>query len=137
MDQMMIEAPEDFQAPVPLDENDHMITVRRCSVRRKRLIPSGEPEELNLVEAVRLLAPTGTHRARANVVKLRAGQYIGVKRADSSNFVIVNPTSDGDIRWLLQDHPNLPSDIERIYVVDGVQIRRNTIDLTEPSGDSE
>lgn len=136
MEHTMAEAAEDFQIPVPLDENDHKVSVRRCEIRRKRLVADSEVATLNLKEAVALLAPTGSHRGRANVMKLKAGQYIGVKNTDLSNFVIVNPTSDGDIRWLLQQNPDFIDSVRDIYLVDGVMIRRNTIDLTDTkSGD--
>ena len=128
----MTEVADDFRVPVPLDENDHQITVYKCRVKRSRIeVVDSEPQTLNLKEAVALLAPSGTHRARANVMGLKAGFYIGVKKSDSSNFVIVNPTSDGDIRWLLNDHPDFKKTVRDIYLVDGVRIRRNTIDLTE------
>jgi len=130
----MTEVADDFKAPVPLDENDHQITVVKCRIRRSRIQSVGETQILNLKEAVALLAPSRTRKARANVMKLRAGQYVGVKSDDLSNFVIVNPTTDGDIRWLVNDHPDFPSKVRDIYYVDGVKIRRNTIDLTE-SGD--
>lgn len=136
MEHMMAEAAEDFQVPVPLDENDHQVMVRRCEIRRKRLMADDKVETLNLKEAVALLAPSGSHRARANVMKLKAGQYVGVKNTDQSNFVIQNPTSDGDIRWLLQQNPDFIDIVRDIYLVDGVMIRRNTIDLTDTkSGD--
>ena len=127
----MAEAADDFEIPVPLDENDHQISVVKCRIKRSRIQTVGEMQTLNLKEAVALLAPSTTRMARANVMKLRAGQYVGVKSSDLSNFVIVNPTSDGDIRWLLNDHPNFPKKVRDIYYVDGVKIRRNTIDLTE------
>ena len=130
----MTEVADDFKAPVPLDENDHQITVVKCRIRRSRIQSVGETQILNLKEAVALLAPSRTRKARANVMKLRAGQYVGVKSDDLSNFVIVNPTTDGDIRWLVNDHPDFPSKVRDIYYVDGFKIRRNTIDLTE-SGD--
>lgn len=124
------ETASDFQIPVPLDENDHQISVRKCKIRNKRILTVGKVETLNLKEAVGLLAPTGTPNARANVMKLQAGQYVGVK-SDRSNFVIVNPARDGDIRWLLQGHPDFPGTVRDIYRVDGVKIRRNTIDMTD------
>jgi len=130
MDQME-EGAEEFIIPTPLDENDHQVMVRKCEIRRKRIVVVGDVETLNLKEAVALLAPTQSHRARANVMKLKTGQYVGVRSADLSNFVIVNPTSDGDIRWLIRDKPDFRHDVRDIYLVDGVRIRRNTVDLTE------
>jgi len=127
----MKEDVEEFIIPVPLDENDHQVMVRKCEIRRKRIMATGEIETLNLKEAVALLAPTQSHRARANVMKLRAGQYVGVKNTDLSNFIIVNPTSDGDIRWLLSKNPDFSDNVRDIYLVDGVKIRRNTVDLTD------
>ena len=130
----MTEVEDEFRIPVPLDENDHQITLAKCRLRRSRITVVGEFQTLNLKEAVELLAPSRSARARANVMKLRAGQYVGVKSGDLSNFVIVNPTRDGDIRWLVNDHPDFPKKVRDIYLVDGVKIRRNMIDLTE-SGD--
>jgi hypothetical protein len=131
METVMTDVPDDFVIPVALDENDHQISVVKCRIKRSRIQSIGEVQTLNLKEAVALLAPSRSRIARANVMKLRAGQYVGVKTEDLSNFVIVNPTSDGDIRWLLSDHPNLAKNVRDIYYVDGVKIRRNTIDLTE------
>lgn len=106
-----------------------MVTVRKCSFLRKKLLPDGESQTLNIKEAVALLAPNRTHLGRANVLRLKTGQFIGVKSSDLSNFVIVNPTNDGDIRWLLAKSPDLFSKVRDVYLVESVTIRRNTIDL--------
>lgn len=119
---------EPHRRPEPLDENDHVLTVRRCVVRRGRLVPDEEAKDLNIKEAVTLLAPSQTRLARAHVLRVRSGQYVGVK-SDLSNFLIVNPTSDGDIRWLLRKHPDLQFQIRDVYLVESVVIRRNAIDL--------
>jgi hypothetical protein len=119
---------EPHRRPEPLDENDHVLTVRSCVVRRGRLLSSDEVKDLNIKEAVALLAPSQTRLARANVLRAKSGQYVGVK-TDSSNFVIVNPTSDGDIRWLLRKFPDLQLQIRDVYLVESVVIRRNAIDL--------
>lgn len=116
------------QFPEPLDENDHVITVQKCAFKRNRLMPHGDLIVLNLKEAVALLAPSRKSFARVNVMKLKAGHFIGVK-SDLSNFVIVNPTKDGDIRWLLRKQPDLPLWTRDIYYVESVTIRRNPIDL--------
>lgn len=125
--------------PEPLDENDHVITLQKCVFKRGRLIPGGDLMVLNLKEAVALLAPTRKHFARVNVMKLKPGHFIGVKSSDRSNFVIVNPTSDGDIRWLLRKQPDLPLWTRDIYMVESVSIRRNAIDLPmeSPYGDHQ
>jgi len=115
--------------PVPLSWDDHILTIRKCSLKRSRLFPEGDPRVLNLKEAVGLLGPSGTRTARTNVVKLKTGQFIGVKSSDLSNFIIVNPTNDGDIRWLLKKHPDLQLHIRDVYLVESVTIRRNAIDL--------
>lgn len=115
--------------PEPLSEKDHLITIRKCDVVRKRLHAVGESISLNLKEAVNLLAPSKSRLARLNVLKLKSGQYIGVKAKDLSNFVIVNPTDDGDIRWLLKKQPDIFSIVRDVYFVESVSIRRNAIDL--------
>jgi len=119
---------EPHRRPEPLSENDHILTIRPCVVRRGRLFPDGDAQDLNIREAVDLLAPSKRHLARTNVLRAKTGQYIGVK-SDSSNFVIVNPTSDGDIRWLLKKYPDLQFQIRDVYLVESVVIRRNAIDL--------
>lgn len=119
---------EPHRRPEPLDENDHILTIRKCALRRGRLLPSGDARDVNIKEAVALLAPSLTRLARANVLRAKTGQYVGVK-SDSSNFVIVNPTGDGDIRWLLRKYPDLQIQIREVYLVESVVIRRNAIDL--------
>jgi len=106
---------------------DHVV-VRKCVLARKKLLPAGEPQTLSMQEAVELLAPNRTRLGRSNVLKLKTGQYVGVKQ-DSSNFVVVNPTNDGDVRWLLQKYPDLASQIRDVYLVDYVTIHRTTIDF--------
>lgn len=115
--------------PEPLDESAHLVTVRKCSIRRSKLIPNEESLVLNIKEAVVLLAPNKTRQGRANVLKLKAGQFIGIKSSDKSNFVIVNPTNDGDIRWLLKHHPDLQMQIRDVYLVESVNFSRSVIDL--------
>lgn len=115
--------------PRPPSPDDHQITLRKCVLRRKHLHASGDPITLNINQAIAILAPSRTKMARMNVIKLRPQSYIGIRTSDSSNFVIVNPTSDGDIRWLLKRNPELQSQIGDIYLVDSVEIRRNSISL--------
>lgn len=112
-----------------LGANDHTLVVRRCSLRRKRLYPDGEFMSLGINEALAMLAPSGAKQARLNVLRLRAGHFVGVRSDTDANFVIVNPTADGDIRWLLKKHPNLPDRVRDIYLVESVAIPRNAIDL--------
>jgi hypothetical protein len=119
---------EPHRRPEPLSENDHILTVRKCVLRRGRLLPDPEVQDLNIKEAVAILAPSKTRLARTNVLRAKTGQYVGVK-SDSSNFVIVNPTGDGDIRWLLRKYPDLQFQIRDVYLVESVVIRRNAIDL--------
>lgn len=115
--------------PEAIDEGNHLLTVRKCSLKRKRLFPEGESQTLNIKEAVSLLAPSQTRVGRSNVLKLKTGQFVGVKSSDLSNFVIMNPTGDGDIRWLLQKHPDLALQIRDVYLVESVTFKRNAIDL--------
>lgn len=92
-------------------------------------MPSEDSLVLNIKEAIALLAPNKTRQGRANVLKLKTGQFIGIKTSDKSNFVIVNPTNDGDIRWLLKHHPDLQMQIRDVYRVESVNFRRSVIDL--------
>ena len=115
--------------PEPATESDHVVTVSRCLFQRKRLVVDGPSMALNIKEAVALMAPSKTRLARTNVLRLKVGQFIGVKSGDLSNFVIMNPTGDGDVRWLLKKYPELPSQVRDIYLVESVTIRRNSIDL--------
>lgn len=114
---------------IPALLDDHTITVRECSIKRNRLIPDGKSQELSLINAIKLLAPSHTSVGRSNVTKLKVGFFIGVKSGDLSNFVIVNPTSDGDIRWLIKKQPDLVAKIRNVYIVESVFLRRNVIDL--------
>lgn len=120
---------EPFEIPPRLGDDAHQITVRRCHLIRRRLIPRGDAQVLNLPQAIEKLAPTRTPRAMANVAKVRVGHFVGIRKKDRSNFVIINPTRDGDIRWLLAQRPDLSNQISEVYLVQDVVIRRSMIDL--------
>jgi len=121
---------DELLIPTPLSESSHRITIRRCVVKRRRLVPQGEAETLNLDEAAKRLAPSRSHKARANVLKLRPGQFIGVTPKTGTNFVIVNPTTDGDIRWLFERVGGLEAKLQEVYLVEDVVIENNTVDLS-------
>jgi len=120
---------EELQIPPRLGDDAHRLTVRRCKIVRRRLVPRGDSEVLNLPAAIEKLAPTRTPRAMANVAKARVGHFLGIRKKDRSNFVIINPTRDGDIRWLLAQRPDLANQISEVYLVEDVVIRRSMIDL--------
>jgi hypothetical protein len=123
-----IETGPDILLPIPHTEESHRIIIRRCKLKRKRLIPEGESETLNLIDAVRRLAPSGSPKGRANVLKLKPGQFVGVSSTDGTNFVIVNPTRDGDIRWLFE-RVDIGPRLQEVYLVEDVMIENHTVDL--------
>ena len=114
------------------------LLVRSCKIRNGRLVPGGEPEDLTLKEALGRLAPSNSHRARMNVMNVRPGHYIGVKQSPEGgapvNFIVKNPTRDGDIRWLLQKAPEFEAELEEIFLVEGVEIPREVIDMPSVRG---
>lgn len=124
---------EETVSPIPVAA--HTLKIRRCAFRRGHLVPEGDSEELTLDEAFRKLAPTGTRQARTNVVRVRTGQYLGLKPSNNSNFSIINPTTDGDIRWLFQQKPEMKSALKEVYLVEDVVIRRETVDLPPIGGE--
>jgi hypothetical protein len=98
----------------------------------------GEPETLQLQEAVRKLAPSGSRTAKINVLRLKTGDYIGLYKTRPLNFVIRNPTSDGDIRWLLQRSPNFKSLLGEMYFVQSVAKRRDLLEVVDaPAQDGQ
>jgi len=111
--------------------------VHRCEIQRGYLTTRGEPEPLTMLEAIGKLAPSNTHSARINVTKLRRGDYIGVRKDNNANFVIRNPTSDGDIRWLLQRSPGFESYFREIYLVTDYMRRSAPTDVTVQYGLSQ
>lgn len=126
----------------PIGVAEHTLTIRRCKLRRGHLIPQqGESETatLTLDEAYARLAPTRTHQARTNVNRIRSGQYLGLREAvrpgDRSNFVIINPTTDGDVRWLFQKNPDMRMALKEVYLVEDVVIRRETVELPTIGGE--
>lgn len=107
-------------------ETSHTLAVVRCEVVRGFLVSRGAPELLSLAEAVRRLAPSKSRKALSNVIKAKTGNFIGV--SVSGNFLLINPTGDGDVRWLLNKRPEFESSLREIYRVDGVEIRRAVSD---------
>lgn len=127
------QAEENVVAPIPVAA--HSLKIRRCDFKRGYLIPREDSEQLTLDQAFRRLAPTRTKEARTNVVRVRTGQYLGLKPRDKTNFLIINPTSDGDIRWLIQRKPEIKSELKEVYLVEDVVIRRKTVDLPPLGGE--
>lgn len=104
------------------------ILLRPCVLRRGRLVPSDDVLTLNLPEAVRKFAASGTRGARANVLNARSGNYLGVLTTRTS-FLLVNRMPGGDIAWLLKKRPELETEISEIYFVQDVVIPRTVVDL--------
>lgn len=108
----------------------HRITIKKCQIKNDKLIPTGEKEVLDIRDAIRKLAPSKSGKGIQNVVNAKSGHYIGLN-SDGTNFVIVNPTDDGDIRWLIRKKPELLDNISELYLVDDMEIKRNFIDLSK------
>ena len=123
------------EAVLPGVDQVHSFTFRKCKLVRGRLVVRGEPEFYNLEEACSRFAPSGTVRAKINVLKAKTGDYLGLRKDIRSNFVIRNPTSDGDIRWLLQQYPEFKLRMGEVYLVHGHVIRRELADVTASEED--
>ena len=112
-------------------KSDHVLHLIKCELVQGYLRCRNERIELTLKEAAAKFAPSSEPRARQNVLKARRGHYIGLKNTGQvyRNFLIINPTEDGDVRWLLHQNPELETSISEIYLVDEVTVFRNTTDL--------
>jgi hypothetical protein len=94
-------------------------------------VPRGEQVVLSLPEAVAKFCAANEPGSRANLFKARVGNFIGIRNKGTrlENFLIVNPTTDGDIRWLLRKMPELDTSIIEVYVVDEIYRPKNATDL--------
>lgn len=107
------------------------IKLTKCSLRRGCLIPDGESFVLSLPEAIKKFVPMGSVIGKRNMINIRRGQYLGLRLVNGqpNNFLITNPTNDGDIRWLLNRNPEVEFSIQEVYLVDEVIKERDITDL--------
>jgi hypothetical protein len=113
---------------------EHTLALRRCVIRNGYLSAKGDSEVLTLKQAIARLAPSKTRKALNAVLRVRSGQYIGtldrkIPGVAPTNFVIVNPTRDGDIRWLLHKNPEFGSMVKEVYLVEEVVVPKEVVDL--------
>ncbi len=107
-----------------------------CKIRDGKLVGNGTVVSFTLREAAQKFAPSSEPRARANVLRAKRGNYIGMIKAGKiyRNFLIVNPTDDGNIKWLLRKSPELEASISEIYLVDEIVNKRIALDLPSIGG---
>lgn len=102
------------------------MTLCKCEVKAGRARKVGKPEVFTLSEAMNRLAPSRAHRARMNVVNVRAGWYIGLRDQGEgklpTNFLFKNPTGGGDVRWIIQEMPEFEDVVLELYYVKDVEI---------------
>lgn len=104
------------------------ISLRRCAIRAGRIVPFGETEKLPLQKAIGKLAPSQNAEARMNVLRARPGCFVGLFKT-GKNFLLVNPTSDGNIAWLLKKVPDFQVLVADVCRVEDVNIPQTAIDL--------
>ena len=124
---------EEVEVPEP-SLRVHELTIRRCKLVAGRLVPRGDAEKLDLMDAICILAPRGTRNAKINVMRARRGDFIGLRNGAGSNFVIRNPTDDGDIRWLLNKSPGFEHSFSGIWLIQDVIRRAVPIEVTTQNG---
>lgn len=103
-----------------MDGSPYQVMFRQCALVEGRLKPRGGQYVMSITDAVKRLAPTGSRSGRVNVLSARRGDFIGIRSDTSANFIIRNPTDDGDIRWLLRDNPGFENNFDAIYRIEGV-----------------
>ena len=120
----MVNTPTDESAKP--SEAVRTLTLRRVEIKLGRARMVGEPEVITLAEAMKKLAPSGTRRAKMNVLNVRTGWYIGLREQapgdPPSNFLFQNPTGGGDVRWILQEIPDFEDVVLDVYYVKDVDI---------------
>lgn len=112
-------------------DSGYMLFVRKCEQRNGILVPRGEQIALPLKEAMAKFCHSDDPRARMNVFRARRGHYLGIRNKGNKleNFLIVNQTTDGNVRWLFRKIPELEASIVEVYVVDEVNRVKSAADL--------
>ena len=102
-----------------------------CQLRGQVLVKSGKRFPISLREAITKFAKSSDPRTNANILRARRGHYLGIRKKGDrlENFLIVNPTQDGSISWLLKKVPDLEHNIIEVYLVDEVQRPYSAVDL--------
>lgn len=126
----MNSATED-QHVIAARDSGYMLYVRKCKLHDGVLTPRGARSALTLKEAFAKFCSSAEQQAKANLLRARRGHYLGIRKKGNrlENFLIVNPTADGDVRWLLRKIPELEASIIEVYVVDEVNRAKNATDL--------
>ena len=108
------------------------ISIRKCVMRRGRLAPRGAVETISMKVAMDRLAPSGSRTARMNLLRAKTGHFIGLMSTgkDLTNFIIINPTTNGDIRWLLNKNPEVEKAIKEVYRVEHVDLEMVATDVS-------
>lgn len=107
--------------------------VTKCELRGGVLVERGNYFPLTIREVVAKFAPSKQSNAKANILKAKSGSYLGIcnKNGQVRNFVIYNPSDNGDIRWLLEKVPELESSIIEVYLVNDIDRPKSTQDILE------
>lgn len=129
-------------ASMPFNASDlsHRITVQRCALKRGYLVRvSQETETLDLEEAFKRFAPSGSRQAKHHVLAARPGHYLGLAKvgANRVNNVLIVPFVRNDIRFFLRKNPQIESVLTDVFLVVDVQLPKTGIDLPSIGGSSE
>ena len=102
-----------------------------CRIREDRVVPSGEPVEMDWPKIAKLLAPSQTSNALMVLRRMRVNAYIGLlkhptdalgtarpHKGPPTNFLFQNQDKGNGIGWLLKRNPNFPEQVELLYRVD-------------------
>jgi len=115
--------PVEVEAPTP-SLAIHELTICPCELVNGHLVVRGESQTLDLMDAVARLAPSQSRSGRINVMRAKRGDFVGLRGKDGANFVVRNPTGDGDVRWLLSKFPAFEHYFSEVWLVQDV-IRRS------------
>ena len=111
-----------------------------CRLREDRLVPDGEPIELDWPKVAALLAPSRSYEALMTLRRMSTNAYVGLKmkplpigvyipperkaavnaeRAKQPvNFLFLTPDRSNEIGWLLKKSPSFLDDLLKVYRVD-------------------
>lgn len=112
---------------------DYTLFLTKCELKGNTLVERGEYFPLSINEAIQRLAPSGMPGAKFNVLKVKTGAYIGIwnRNGQIKNFIIHNPTDDGNITWLLDKLPELGASLIEVYLVNDISKPKKARDLHE------
>ena len=111
----------------------HQITIKKCKFLGSKIVPDGEPQTMDIVQAATKFAGSGSRSAKESVLSLRSGDYIGFTRqkTESGNFscFLLRNNGSNNISSIKRRDPSFETKILEIYLAVDVTIVKDIQEL--------